>query len=89
MKKKLIGKIISNKTQNTVVVNVDRLVAHPKYLKRFKVSKKYKAHIIGDGFKVGDSVVIESCRPISKDKKWKVLGLVQAGKSIKTEEVSQ
>ncbi len=89
MKKKLIGRIVSNKTQNTVVVNVDRLVAHPKYLKRFKVSKRYKAHISGGGFKVGDSVVIEACRPISKDKKWKVLDLVRADKPIKAEEVSQ
>lgn len=71
---------------NTVVVNVDRLVAHSKYLKRFKVSKKYKAHVEGGDFKVGDAVVIEACRPISKDKTWKVIGLAGQGKPVQQEQ---
>jgi small subunit ribosomal protein S17 len=73
MKKKLKGIIISDKMKNTAVVKVDRLVAHPKYHKRFKVSKKYKAHTEGDNFKVGDVVIIEACRPISKDKKFRIV----------------
>ncbi len=73
-KKQLAGTIISNKMQKTVVVEIERLKEHPKYKRRFKVHKNYKAHIEeGEGYKVGDRVVIEECRPISKDKKWRVI----------------
>ncbi|MEK7172959.1 MAG: 30S ribosomal protein S17 [Patescibacteria group bacterium] len=81
MKKKLKGVIISDKMKDTAVIKVDRLVAHPKYHKRFKMSKKYKAHNPGNNFKIGDKVIIESCRPISKDKQWIVLGLAIDKKS--------
>jgi small subunit ribosomal protein S17 len=73
-KKQLIGNIISNKMQKTIVVRVERLKEHKKYKRRFKVHKNYKAHIEEEGdYKVGDKVVIEECRPISKDKKWRVI----------------
>jgi small subunit ribosomal protein S17 len=71
-KKTLIGKIISDKMQKTVVVEVERIKEHPKYKRRYKIHKKYKAHSEGE-FGVGDKVMIEECRPISKDKKWKVV----------------
>lgn len=74
MRKQLIGKIISDKMQKTVVVSVERLKEHPKYKRRFKVHKNYKAHVEKESeYKIGDKVVIEECRPISKDKKWKVV----------------
>jgi len=79
MKKKLKGIIISDKMKDTVVVKVNRLVAHPKYHKRFKVSRKYKAHIEGDNFKVGDVVIIEACRPMSKDKKFRIVEKIEKG----------
>lgn len=79
MKKKLKGTIISDKMKNTAVVKVDRLVAHPKYQKRFKVSKKYKAHMIDGSFQVGDVVIIEACRPISKGKKFKIIEKIEKG----------
>jgi len=82
--RKLKGTIVSNKMKNTVVVRVDYLKKHPKYLKYFRVSKKFKAHDEGGTYQVGDVVMIEETRPISKDKKWKVIELV---KRIKTEEV--
>ncbi|MCX6759300.1 MAG: 30S ribosomal protein S17 [Candidatus Nealsonbacteria bacterium] len=73
-KKQLIGNIISNKMQKTIVVRVERLKEHKKYKRRFKVHKNYKAHIEEEGdYKVGDKVVIEECRPVSKDKKWRVI----------------
>lgn len=72
-KKKLTGNIISNKMQKTVVVRVERLKEHPKYKRRFRVHKNYKAHVYEGEYSVGDKVVIEECRPISKDKKWKVI----------------
>ena len=72
-KRQLTGKIISNKMQKTVVVEVERVKKHPKYLKTYKRHKKYKAHIEKDDYKVGDEVIIEECHPISKEKKWKVI----------------
>lgn len=73
-KKKLIGTIISDKMQKTVVVMVERLKEHPKYKRRFKVHKNYKAHVEKNGdYQLGDKVLIEECRPLSKDKKWRVI----------------
>ncbi len=72
-KKRLKGTIVSNKMQKTVVVRVERFKEHPKYKKRYRVHKKYKAHIEDGNFKVGDKVLIEECGPISKDKKWRVI----------------
>jgi len=74
MKKQLTGTIISNKMQKTVVVRVERLKEHPKYKRRYRVYKKYKAHDEKGEYKVGDKVLIEECRPISKEKKWRVIG---------------
>lgn len=71
-KKILIGKIVSDKMMKTVVVEVERIKKHPKYKRRYKVHKKFKAHSEGE-FKVGDKVIIEECRPMSKDKNWKVV----------------
>lgn len=72
-KKQLIGIVVSDRMQKTVVVKTQRFKEHPKYKKRFKIYKKYKAHDEKNEFKVGDKVVIEECRPISKEKKWKVI----------------
>jgi len=73
MKNQLIGKVVSDKMQKTVVVCVERLKEHPKYHKRYKISKNYKAHDENKDYKIGDMVMIEECRPISKDKTWKVV----------------
>lgn len=73
-KRKLTGTVVSDKMQKTVVVEVERLKVHPVYKRRFKVSKKYKAHTDTGEFHTGDKVVIEETLPISKDKKWKVIG---------------
>ena len=62
--------------QKTVVVKVDRLKEHPKYRRRFKVSKKYKAHDEKGEYKTGDKVIIEETRPISKDTKFKVIAKI-------------
>jgi len=72
-KKRLKGTIVSNKMQKTVVVEVERVKEHPKYKRRYKVHKKYKAHYDKGEYKAGDKVIIEECRPISKDKKWRVI----------------
>lgn len=72
-KKQLIGTIISDKMQKTVVVKVERVKEHAKYKRRFRVHKNYKAHVESGEYKAGDRVVVEECMPISKDKKWKVV----------------
>ena len=72
-KKQLTGIVVSDKMQKTVVVKVDRLKEHPKYRRRFTVSKKYKAHDEKGEYKAGDKVIIQEIRPISKDKKWIVI----------------
>ncbi|MCH8986893.1 30S ribosomal protein S17 [Patescibacteria group bacterium] len=72
-KRKLIGKVISDKMEKTVVVQVQRLKQHPKYRRYIRIHKKYKADDAKGEYKVGDRVVIEESRPLSKDKKWKVV----------------
>jgi len=72
-KKKLTGTIISDKMQKTVVVKIERIKEHAKYKKRLKMHKNYKAHDEKGEGKVGDKVIIEECRPISKEKKWRVI----------------
>ncbi len=72
-KKQLTGTIVSNKMQKTLVVEVEKIKQHPRYKKRYKVHKKYKVHYDEGEYKTGDKVIIEECRPISKDKRWKVI----------------
>lgn len=69
----LKGVITSDKMDKTVTVLVTRYKEHPKYKKRYKISKKYKAHDEKNKYKKGDKVVIQETRPISKDKKWRIL----------------
>ena len=73
-RKQLSGTVVSDKMVKTVTVLVNRFVKHPKYGKFMNISKKYKAHDEGNTYKEGDKVVIEECRPISKDKSFKVIG---------------
>ena len=77
-KRVLTGTIVSDKTDKTVVVSVERRVKHPLYGKIIKRSKKYHAHDEGNAFKEGEIVRIEECRPISKLKTWTVLGYVDS-----------
>ncbi|MAF43193.1 MAG: 30S ribosomal protein S17 [Parcubacteria group bacterium] len=72
-KHQLKGIIISNKMEKTVVVKVELIKEHPKYKRRFKIHKKYKSHLDSGDYKVGDKVIIEECRPISKEKHWRVI----------------
>ena len=72
-KQRLIGTVVSDKMQKTVVVKVDTKKRHPKYHKSYKITRKFKAHSENNEYHIGDRVVIESCRPISKDKKFRVL----------------
>jgi small subunit ribosomal protein S17 len=77
-KRVLTGVIVSDKTDKTVVVNVERKVKHPLYGKIIRRSKKYHAHDEANEFKAGETVRIEETAPISKLKTWRVLDRVGA-----------
>ncbi len=77
-KRVLQGTIVSDKADKTVVVLVERKVAHPVYGKIIRRSKKYHAHDEANMFAAGDIVRIEECAPISKQKSWRVLDKVGA-----------
>lgn len=69
----LSGVVVSDKMNKTIVVSVSRFVKHPKYGKFYKINKKYKAHDEENKYKIGDKVEITETRPISKDKRFKVI----------------
>lgn len=69
----LQGEVVSDKMQKTVVVKVTSHQRHPKYRKQYTVFKKYKAHDDKGEYHVGDVVEMEETRPMSKEKKWKVI----------------
>lgn len=72
-KRVLQGTVVSDKNDKTVVVRVERRFAHPLLKKTVRRSKRYKAHDETNAYKVGDTVLIEETRPISKDKCWTVV----------------
>ena len=78
-KRVLTGQIVSDKTDKTVVVLVERKVKHPLYGKIIRRSKKYHAHDEANEFKAGETVRIEETKPISKLKTWRVIERVRAG----------
>ncbi|MBC2668338.1 30S ribosomal protein S17 [Novosphingobium piscinae] len=84
-KRILIGTIVSDKTDKTVVVKVERKVKHPLYGKIIRRSKKYHAHDEDNAFHTGEVVRIEETAPYSKLKTWKVIERVQAGKAAALE----
>ena len=73
MKRKMTGVVHSNKMNKTVIVKVETIKVHPKYHKRFSIVKKYPAHNELTDIKVGDRVVIEESKPISKTVHWVVI----------------
>jgi len=81
----LQGTVVSDKGDKTVVVLVERRVMHPVYKKFIKQSKKYAAHDEANAYKIGDSVLIEECRPISKSKRWTVVTESQAAAAAPAE----
>ena len=71
--KVLRGTVVSDKMDKTAVVAVSRPKKHPKYHKRYLVTKKYKVHDPENRVKEGDEVAFTSCRPVSRDKKWRIV----------------
>ena len=81
-KQNLIGKVVSAKMENTVSVEVARMIAHPIYKKRIKKHKKFLSHVSGIMPKLGDVVRITATRPISKNKRWRVSEILQESKNL-------
>jgi len=69
----ITGTVVSNKMDKTIVVSVDTYKSHPKYHKKYKVTKKFYAHDEANAHNVGDVVTISESRPLSKLKRWAVV----------------
>ena len=80
--RKLVGRVVSNKMQKTVVVRVERRVKHAEFGKIITRSSKYHAHVATGTFQEGDLVEIAEGRPISKTKSWTVTRLVEKSKAV-------
>jgi small subunit ribosomal protein S17 len=81
-KKILLGEVISNKMQKTIVVKVERNIQHPAYKRRVKRTKKYKVHDETNQCAVGDKIRIIETRPLSREKRWRVLEVVSHAKAV-------
>ncbi len=71
-KRSMVGRVVSDKMDETVVVEVERLRRHPLYKKEMRVKKRFKAHDATDACRVGDMVRIKENRPLSREKRWVV-----------------
>ena len=80
--RKLVGRVVCNKMQKTVVVQVERRVKHAQFGKIVTRSSKYHAHVASGAFQEGDLVEIAEGRPISKTKSWTVTRLVEKSKAV-------
>jgi small subunit ribosomal protein S17 len=74
-----VGRVVSDKMDKTVVVSVERLRRHPIYKRVVRLSSTFKAHDEENGARIGDTVRIEESRPISRDKRWRVVEIVARG----------
>ena len=73
VKKKFSGVVLSDKSDKTIVVKVESVRVNKKYQKRYTVSRKYKVHDEENIHNIGDKVTFVECRPLSKDKRWRVI----------------
>ncbi|MFI5220976.1 MAG: 30S ribosomal protein S17 [Bacteroidia bacterium] len=79
-RKVIIGKVVSNKMQKTIVVSVERKVMHPKYGKFIKMTSKFKAHDEKNECSLNDVVRLMETRPMSKDKRWRLVEIIEKAK---------
>lgn len=71
--RKFQGVVDSNKNDKTIIVKVEIVKKHPKYQKRYVVSRRYKVHDEKNQYRPGDKVTFVECRPLSRDKRWRVI----------------
>ena len=79
-RKVIIGKVLSNKMEKTIVVSVERKVMHPKYGKFIKMTSKFKAHDEKNECNINDIVKVMETRPLSKDKRWRLVEIIEKAK---------
>jgi small subunit ribosomal protein S17 len=79
-RKTLVGTVVSNKMEKTIVIRIDRRKLHPLYKKYITRTKKIKAHDEGNLCQIGDLVKVIESRPLSKDKRWSLLEVLEKAK---------
>ena len=82
-----VGTVVSNRMQKTIVVRVDRLVRHPKYQRVIRQATRFKVHDETNSANIGDYVKIMETRPLSKEKRWRLLEVVRRGSHSSVEPV--
>ena len=82
MRKVIIGKVVSNKMEKTVVVSVESRVKHPLYQRIIRRTKKFKAHDAENSCRVGDKVKLMETRPLSKEKRWRVVEILERSEEV-------
>ena len=80
LRKTIVGTVVSDKMDKTIVVEVTNVVSHPLYKKQIKKTVKFKAHDENNECKIGDKVKIMETRPLSKQKRWKLVDIVEKAK---------
>ena len=84
-RKKLVGRVVSDKMDKTVVVEVERLARHSLYEKVLRLKKKHKAHDEENSCRVGDLVRIVESRPLSREKRWRVEEILKRAEILEVE----
>jgi small subunit ribosomal protein S17 len=85
LRKEQIGLVVSDRMHKTVIVSIERTVMHPKYKKYLRRRTKVKAHDESNQSHVGDRVMIVECRPLSRDKRWRVSKILERAKTMVAE----
>lgn len=75
-----VGKVVSDKMDKTIIVASETFIAHPLYKKQVKKTKRFKAHDENNQCKIGDTVKIMETRPLSKEKRWRLVDIVEKAK---------
>lgn len=88
-RKELVGKVVSNKMDKTAVVAVENRFPHPKYEKQIARTHKFKAHDAENQCSIGDKVRIQECRPLSREKRWLVVEIIEKSISAAVKSTDQ
>jgi len=80
LRKERVGVVVSNKMEKSITVNVDRKIKHPVYGKFMKKSNKFSAHDEKNECGIGDTVKIQETRPLSKNKRWRLVEIIERAK---------
>jgi small subunit ribosomal protein S17 len=82
LRKERTGVVVTDRMEKTVVVTVERTVTHPKYKKILRRRSNVKAHDETNQCRIGDRVLIVECRPLSRDKRWRVSKILERAKTV-------